>query len=246
MDALLLQLQPLASRLRAERAMRNDGEPRQNPWTDLPNSPPFIAPADADALARLERGIIGDTQLRFDFLPQPWTGRPSDATVIVLALNPGFSPSDYDELQNADYAEQWRLALTFQTRTPFYFLDPAFQDTGGYRWWARRLRDLIDIAGIDAVAQRVMCIEHFPYKSKSYRPLGETLPSQHYSFDLVREAIRLGKAIVVMRSERVWLESVPELRESRYIRLSNHQNPYFSRAQMSPEAFGRLTTALKR
>jgi hypothetical protein len=34
-------------------------------------------------------------------------------------------------------------------------------------------------------------------------PLGETLPSQHYSFGLVRDAIRQQKKIVMMRSERV-------------------------------------------
>jgi hypothetical protein len=34
-----------------------------------------------------------------------------------------------------------RLALTFETGTPFYFLDPAFARMGGYAWWHRRLRD---------------------------------------------------------------------------------------------------------
>jgi hypothetical protein len=49
-----------------------------------------------------------------------------------------------------------------------------------------------------------------------------------------------------MRSERVWLESVPELRSYPYVRLSNNQNPYFSRAQISSEQFDRLVTALMR
>ena len=49
-----------------------------------------------------------------------------------------------------------------------------------------------------------------------------------------------------MRSERVWLESVPKLRSYPYIRLSNHQNPYLSRAQMSEEQFGRLVAVLRR
>ena len=42
------------------------------------------------------------------------------------------------------------------------------------------------------------------------------------------DAIREGKQVVVMRSDRVWLESVPELRSYPYIRLSNHQNLYLS------------------
>jgi hypothetical protein len=187
-----------------------------NPWLDLPSQPPFVASIDAEPLARLRHVLRDRLELKLDLLPQPWTGSIHTAEVFMLALNPGFSPDDYVELRNAEYAEQWRLALSFDTRTPFYFLDPAFTDTGGYRWWARRLRELIAVVGIEAVAQHVMCIEQFPYKYVSYRPLGVTLPSQHYSFGLVREAIGQGKHVVIMRSERLWLESVPELREYSY------------------------------
>jgi hypothetical protein len=212
----------------------------QNPWQDLPSSPPFIARVDASVLAPL----LKRAELKLDLLPQPWTGNPATATVIMLALNPGFSPEDYDEIRNADYAEQWRRVLTFETRTPFYFFDPAFANTGGYRWWFRRLRELMDVVGLDAVAQRVMCIEHFPYKSARYAPLGVTLASQTFSFELLREAMAARKQVVIMRSERIWLESVPELRAYPYIRLRNHQNPYLSRAQMTPEQFKALLGAL--
>jgi hypothetical protein len=80
-----------------------------------------------------------------------------------------------------------------------------------------------------------MCVEHFPYKSWRYAPLGAVLPSQRYSFDLVSDAIRRRKQIVVMRSERIWLSSVPELQSYPYVRLSNHQNPHLSRAQMTAD-----------
>jgi hypothetical protein len=137
-----------------------------------------------------------------------------------------------------------RPRRSWSSRTPFYFLDPAFKGTGGYQWWGRRLRDLIAVCGIETVARGVMCVEHFPYKSEAYRAIGATLPSQHYSFGIVREAISQRKQVIVMRSERVWLESVPELRTYPYVRLSNHQNPYFSHAQMTAERFDRLSAAL--
>jgi len=105
-----------------------------NPWLDLPSSPPFVAPIDAEPLARLRRLLQGKYELKLDLLPQPWTGSVHTAEVFMLALNPGFSPDDSTELRNEDYAEQWRLTLSFQTQTPFYFLDPAFNNTGGYRW----------------------------------------------------------------------------------------------------------------
>jgi hypothetical protein len=106
------------------------------------------------------------------------------------------------------------------------------------------LADLISVVGHDAVAQKVMCVEHFPYKSERYAPSGASLPSQRYSFDLVRDAIRRRKQIVVMRSERIWLLSVPELGSYPYVRLSNHQNPHLSRAQMTATQFDALCKAL--
>jgi len=216
-----------------------------NPWRHLPDAPPYIAEADRELLARCVGKLKGAYELKLDLLPQPWTGDIKRATVLMLALNPGFAADDHAEIENPDYAEQWRLALSFSTRVPFYFLDPAFSHTGGYRWWHRRLTALIEVAGREAVAEQVMCVEHFPYKSVSYGSLGVTLPSQHYSFEIVRYAIREKKEIVLMRSERVWLESVPELRNYPYIRLSNNQNPYFSRSQMTSEQFERLSAALR-
>ena len=217
-----------------------------NPWLTLPLSPPFVAPIDAPVLNRLSRHLQGRFELQLDLLPQPWTGNVNTAEILMLALNPGYSEQDRTDLRNPDYAEQWRLTLSFQSRTPFYFLDDAFRETSGHQWWRRRLQELIQVVGVDAMARRVMCVEHFPYKSIAYRGLGTTLPSQQYSFEIVREAIRQGKQIVVMRSERVWLEAVPEMSAYPYIRLSNHQNPYLSRAQMTGEQFERLVAALRR
>ena len=40
------------------------------------------------------------------------------------------------------------------------------------------------------------------------------------------------------------MESVPELKAYPYIRLSNNQNPYFSRTQMTGEQFDSLCRVL--
>ena len=77
--------------------------------------------------------------------------------------------------------------------------------------------------GLRAMAEKVICLEHFRCKSVRYQPLGETLPSQEFTFELLRDAMRSGKQVVVMRSERIWLESVPELREYPCIRLSKRR-----------------------
>jgi hypothetical protein len=48
-----------------------------------------------------------------------------------------------------------------------------------------------------------------------------------------------------MRSERIWLSAVTELRAYPYIRLTNDQNPHLSRAQMTSEQLGRWRLRLR-
>jgi hypothetical protein len=60
------------------------------------------------------------------------------------------------------------------------------------------------------VARGVLCAEYFPYHSKSFKK-GALLPSQEYTFDLVRRAIERGAVVLLMRSKRLWLDAVPKL-----------------------------------
>ena len=71
---------------------------------------------------------------------------------------------------------------------------------------------------------------------------GAPQPAKH-TLALVLDAMRQGKHIVVMRSERTWIDAIPEMRGYPYIRLRHHQNPYFSRAQMTSEQFQRMCAA---
>lgn len=98
-----------------------------NPWRRIPSAPPFVVDEDRDDLGRYVAKLKGPFELKLDLLPQPWTGDIRQATVLMLALNPGFAPEDYTDLQHPDYAEQWRLALSFSSRTPFYFLGSSVQ-----------------------------------------------------------------------------------------------------------------------
>src|SRR5689334_18116030 len=120
---------------------------RRNPWLALPESAPYVAPDDGETLRRFSPRLRGPFALQLDLLPQPWTGDIERAEILMLALNPGYAEADREDLRDHAYAAEWKAALSFSTRTPFYVLDPAFEATGGGRWWVRRLRDLIGIAG---------------------------------------------------------------------------------------------------
>ena len=41
----------------------------QNPWLQFSDTPPFIAPADAETLGRLRGKLLGDYELKLDSPP---------------------------------------------------------------------------------------------------------------------------------------------------------------------------------
>ncbi len=61
---------------------------------DLPVEPPFVLPSDADAVARFHAGEPApEHRLHLELFPEPFLGR-SDAPVVLLNMNPGFSERD--------------------------------------------------------------------------------------------------------------------------------------------------------
>jgi hypothetical protein len=73
----------------------NAGALMQNRWLNLPSTPPFVAPCDLEIVTKRSGLLRGDCELKLDLLPQPWTGNVNTANVFRLALNPGFSATDY-------------------------------------------------------------------------------------------------------------------------------------------------------
>jgi hypothetical protein len=211
----------------------------RNPWIDLPVAAPYIAPID--------KLYVNDSisHLHLEIQPTPYLGNLNSADVVVLALNPGFVPEDLIWYPSPTFIKLHRDNLEGNSQPAFFALDERLSGSGAYIWWKRILKGLNN-AGIsyDVLAQNIMCIQYFPYHSVTYTGLPQTLPSQEYSFHLLREAIKQGKKIVVMRSEKLWLESVPELASVNYIKLRNPRNPTLSPANMTPDEFKLLVEML--
>lgn len=210
-----------------------------NPWLDLPDKAPHVLPADREVLARRPARA---KNLRLEVLPDPFIGDPVSAALVLLVLNPGFRQEDIDlNMQSKLFIEQNRLNLQHKSTPPFYYFHPGLEFTGGNIWWSRILRALLN-AGLlrEELAQKLTIIQYFPYHSKEYTDLGAILPSQRYSFELVRKVIADGKPIVMMRSEALWLRAVPELADYPYFKLRNPRNPAISSANLGQENFDKL------
>jgi hypothetical protein len=201
----------------------------RNPWIDLPTAPPFVLADDREQIARFNHRANEITWIHEQLLPEPFLGDPC-APVVLLNLNPGFSTEDEKFHTQAVFSRASRMNLAHKaSEYPFYLLSPDVEGPGR-QWWQRRLAPLLKVASRQVVAKRICCIEYFPYHTRKFRHRGLRVPSQDYSFHLVREAIHRDAIIVLMRSHRLWYEAIDELRNhDRLYTLRSVQNTVMSR-----------------
>jgi hypothetical protein len=186
----------------------------QNPWILLPETAPFVLAQDVPTIEAYNRNPrrkdIHKIHLE-EALPEPYAGN-LEAPVILLCGNPGLSAHNQAALlHNTAYVSASRANRLHEgMRYPFYYLDPQFAGTPGYDWWNKKLRPLLEHCGRDAVARNLCVVEYFPYHSIKFgRP--PCVPSQAYSWHLVREGLARRALVVYMRNVRLWQDAVPEL-----------------------------------
>lgn len=187
-----------------------------NPWLALPSSPDFVLPEDEDAFLR-KHGSPLAAHFKTDLLPEPFFGRP-DAPVVLLTLNPGYSPADDAVHADPSFRKDARASMEHKLRPyPFLHLQPGL-GTPGARWWAQRTRALCEsLGGGESAARKVsnglLCLQYFGYKSATLpgRLRSANLPSQRYTFELLEAAIRRKAWVCVMRSRRLWEAAVEGL-----------------------------------
>jgi hypothetical protein len=216
-----------------------------NPWHDFPSSQPYLLSADKESVLKHNDRLPETHQIKHNVLPEPYLGNP-DAPIVLLNQNPGYSEEDISFYDQEHVRELWRKNILHEPmKYPFWLIDTNLSpNIGGTRWWRQKLKEPIQIAGLEKVANRICCIEWFPYHSRKFSQPKTILASQQYSFDLVRRSITSQAVIILMRNQKLWLQSIPELTEYRFIfRLNNPQNVAISKNNC-PEGFPHIVKAL--
>ncbi len=210
----------------------------ENPWKKLSSQSPYVLSDDRDVLSRINR----IENFEFDILPEPFLGFIDTAKVILLNLNPGFDEEDRPTHLRKDFVEALQRNIQqVPSECPFYPLDSRFSETPVYRWWNKKLRELIEECGRTTVSKNVACIEFFPYHSPSWRNLKQTIFSQQYNFYIVRQAMKDNKTILIMRARREWFSCIPELETYPHLlRLNSFQNVSVSKKNVSDKKFDGL------
>jgi hypothetical protein len=212
-----------------------------NPWAKLPIQPPFVLNEDLNAVLSFNESAEKEHKIHFEVLPQPYAGNPKTAKVYLLNLNPGFDENDEFYQNNLKSFKSANFdSLTFKNNIGFYFLDDRFRETPAYKWWYKILGGVIKEWGIEKTIEGIMCLELFGYHSVNYKQMKKNIPSQEYSFYLLKEAIKSNKTIISMRSLNLWLEAVPELHDYPYIKLKNKQRPWISPKNLPDGEFDRI------
>lgn len=163
---------------------------------------------------------------------------------MLLSLIPGVSEEDRQVHARPSFRAAVRRNLRHEPQPyPFYYLDPA-EEGPGHAWCRKHLRPVLERVAAEQVAQRLLMVQYFPYHASRFAHERLQLPSQSSSFTLVRQAVARNAVVVVLRSERLWLEAVPELAgHGRLYRLRSRQNSMLS-PRNCPDGFEEVVGAL--
>lgn len=216
----------------------------QNPWIALPEKQPFVLPEDAPSLQTFNGVAKAEYSIHLELLPEPYLGSPK-ARIFLLNLNPGFNEDDATFHHGHAYFIQTSRAnlLHEQLDYPFYLLDPQNLASPGSQWWLKHLHWLTDQYGLETIANELCVVEYFPYHSRKYG-FKQMVPSQHYSFWLVEEAMNQNALIIQMRRKKAWQDTLPRLQTyHHYYELKNGQNPSIS-PHNCPEGYAAILNML--
>ncbi len=217
----------------------------ENPWEALPKTSPHILEDDLNALSQFNK-TPEKLGWHTELLPCPFLGNYQKASIIFLCLNPGYiETKDVVDYNNDYYFQESLKTLTMQSNTPFFCLNPMVNFSGAYIWWTKILKRLIDQFGWKRLSEKLMCLQFLAYHSKTYTNPPCTLPSQSFTFEILRQAIKDQKTIVIMRSEKLWIKAVPELKDYPYIELKNYRRPFLSERNMGKDNYENLIRCLK-
>lgn len=215
-----------------------------NPWAAIPRAPAYVLPSDKLFIDVFNKDAANDLRVRCDLVPEPFFG-PFNAPVVVLLLNPGVDKGDVRAHADRELRDAlMRNLLREDTEMPHVHLHPDAEHPGA-KWWKSSAKALSSLAQ-QRLAERLLAIEYFPYHSATFGHGSLRLPSQEFSFELVRRAIMRDAVIVMGRGRRLWFGAVPELANcGKLLSLASERRFTLSSRNLGDQGFEQLCTAIE-
>jgi hypothetical protein len=211
-----------------------------NPWEKLLKTNgkcKYIAECDKDFLLDI------DKKFKLDFIPQPYVGNPYSSVVYYLLGNPNPLGNNYSiELQELQKKNLSHEIIEY----PLFWLDPKYKESEVYKWWIDNLSYLVGELGRKIITKYIFAIDYFGYFSEN-TPSFKNLPSQEYSFYLIKKAIEDKKIIIVARCANRWYNSISTLKEyENTFELNNPSNVIISPGNVGDENFDKIIERLRK
>lgn len=187
-----------------------------NPWTSIVKGE-NIAQCDKDKFPKNKsaqqyadeiNGKNGDVELTFECLPEPFNGNP-DSKVYCLNKNPGKPDACFKGDTAFDRATMDNLQL--KSKNCFWaenILNRCGKQHAGVVWRSNRTKELEKILGCHP---DIFFIEFFPYHSSKGFNVPDYLPSYDFTNELIEQAMKDNKMIIIMREKNRWLKRIKGL-----------------------------------
>lgn len=214
-----------------------------NPWKKINQQSPFILQEDQPYIKAFNsiNGHNVDRKINLNYTPEPRLG-PITAQVILLQLNPSYNKAMPHGPQNEQIT--LRELQNIQDENSSH---PGVMPGDG--WWNRAFSQLMNEheIGPERVARGICSIEFFPYRSLTFCHGAIRLPSQGYTFALVRERLASGALIIVTRAYPLWISAIPELTtklNKTVFLMNNRRRTIISRGNLSAGVFDKICARL--
>jgi len=227
----------------------------ENPWltfnpqekepkvhkTDLPFFQGFNKGMNASDVAEKKNYVLAE-----HLEPLPYLGNPK-ANVLVLMANPGVSEKENlkfrmdpsKRLLNGQNLRHENLE-SFRSR-----IDLPKGSKLESAWFKPRVRELVEKTSVDRVTKGLFLVNFHAYHSKSWQPIPFTFPTQHYSFNLVSEAVRRDALIIMSRNMLGWFTAVPELFDHKNrVEFESTRSVYLTEGNLGKSAFKKVLERL--
>ncbi|BDD87020.1 hypothetical protein [Desulfofustis limnaeus] len=186
-----------------------------NPWKEIPVSAPFVLPHDKMHVDRYNEqlSISNESYLHSELYPEQYAGK-FGAEIVLLGKCPGYSPDDASFHSGNTYKKLWKGNVSQSIEDyPLFLLHHELKNAPCFNWWYKKLKSLIEYSSLRIVAKKILEIQLFPYHCKKLRlnKSSKTIPSRGFAGKLVTYAVQRNALIIIMESEKLWKEHVPEL-----------------------------------
>lgn len=218
----------------------------ENPWDGFEYSNEMVHPLDVPSVSRHNQTSKPEYRFLLHLAPEPWIGN-LEGNLLVLYANPGATQENLNRIEqnNNKIVMEKSIKNLNQTNSefPHFHFDPDLRGTEGAIWFESKYKWLIDATDRKSVARNLVTCELAPYHSVKWKVPKIKLPTQEFTFQIIRDGIARGAVILLARSARIWTENVPEL-------ASYHQvyRPKSINASISPnnypESFSKIVDAL--